>query len=320
VVNIHDDFNKLIGAIEREKPDVILNLIEWFGNDFEHEHNVAALFELIGAEYTGNRPLALSLCQKKPLAKVLLASEGLSVPRGIVVEVGKKVGTLDLRFPMMVKPAHEDASGGIDAGSVVADREALETRVAHVHLDNKMAALVEEFIEGRELHCAILGNDPPEALPLYEMVFKDGTDEDGRPLPHIISYRAKWDPYSREYQAVEPKCPPEDLPPEVVARVQSVALRAYHALGCRDYARVDMRLDPATNEPFILEVNPNPDLSHACAFATSVRASGRTYEHSICEIVGYALKRRREGSAAVAPTDTALEEYLAQRDRRSTGG
>ena len=141
-----------------------------------------------------------------------------------------------------------------------------------------MPALVEEYIEGREIHCAILGNDPPEPLPLYEMQFKGGVDNEGRPLPNIITYRAKWDPYSRDYYAMESKCPVDDLEPEIVAHIQDVALRAYDALGCRDYARVDMRLDPKTGEPYILEVNPNPDLADGCAFAQCVRASGRTYD------------------------------------------
>jgi D-alanine-D-alanine ligase len=320
VVNIQDDFKNLLEAIEREKPDCILNLIEWYHDDFEHEHHVPALFELIGVEYTGNRPLSLSLCQKKPWAKALLQSVGLPVPRGVVVDVGIKPGPLDLKFPLIVKPAYEDASGGIDAGSVVADRAALDARIAHVHRENKMAALVEEFIEGREVHCAILGNDPPEALPLYEMKFKGGVDDLGRPLPKIITYKAKWDPYSRDYHAVESVCPPEDLAPELVAHIQDVAMRAYRVLGCRDYARVDMRVDPA-GTPYILEVNPNPDLADGCAFAQSVRASGRTYQQAISQIVGYALDRARHGTGTVGPTDTLLREYLAQRRaRRSTGG
>src|SRR5690606_30137278 len=112
----------------------------------------------------------------------------------IVVEaLGKPPADLPLRFPLIVKPAFDDASGGIDAGSVVRDRAALDARVQYVVGDHKMPALVEEFIEGREIHCAILGNDPPLALPLYEMQFKaGGVDNEGRPLPNIITYRAKW--------------------------------------------------------------------------------------------------------------------------------
>jgi D-alanine-D-alanine ligase len=313
-VNIRDTFATMLAAIEREKPDVIMNLVEWFHDDPENENSVPALFELLGIAYTGSRPLALSLCQKKPHAKSILAAHGLPVPRGVVIERGQVPADLPLAFPMIVKPAYEDASGGIDAGSVVADRAALEARVAWVVTEHKMAALVEEYIEGREIHCAILGNDPPEAMPLYEMQFKDSVDGDGRPLPHIITYRAKWDPYSRDYYAMESKCPPDDLEPEVVAHIQDVAVRAYKVMGCRDYARVDMRVDVKTGNPYILEVNPNPDLADGCAFAQCVRASGRTYERAVQEIVEFAVERaRKHVQREPAPSDTLLREYLARR-------
>jgi len=316
-LNIEDSFTGLLSALERERPDAVMNLVEWFHDDLEHETHVPALFELIGVSYTGNRPLALSLCQKKPHAKALLAAAGLPVPRGVVVDRGAAPSDaqLGLRYPIIVKPAFDDASGGIDAGSVVRTRAELDARVALVVGEHKMPALVEEFVEGREVHCAILGNDPPRALPLYEMQFKQGgIDNEGRPLPGIITYRAKWDPYSRDYYAMESKCPVDDLAPEVIDRIQSIAVRAYQTLGCRDYARVDMRLDG--DAPYILEVNPNPDLADGCAFAQCVRASGRTYEQAIQEIVGFALDRAvTRPKREPAPSETLLREYLAQRGR-----
>jgi len=318
-INIGDSFERLFTAINQERPDVIVNLVEWFHDDIENETYVPALYELLGVSYTGNRPLALAFCQKKPHAKALLAAAGLPVPRGIVVEKGKAPKDLPLKFPLIVKPAFDDASGGIDAGSVVRDRAGLDKRVGLVVDDHKMPALIEEFIEGREIHCAILGNDPPEALPLYEMQFKDGgVDNDGRKLPGIITYRAKWDPFSKDYYAMESKCPVDDLEPEVVKHVQAIALKAYAALGCRDYARVDMRLDEKTGEPYILEVNPNPDLADGCAYAQCVRASGRTYSQAVQEIVGFALARARTKQVKEPfPSEQLLREYLAKRGRQA---
>ncbi len=315
--NINDSVETMLEKIEQYRPDAILNLVEWYHDDLEHEHHIAAMFELFEVAYTGNRPLALALCQKKPHAKAMLAAAGLPVPRGILVEHGAAPKQLPLKFPLIVKPAFDDASGGIDAGSVVQDRAALDARVAMVVGEHKMPALIEEYIDGREIHCAILGNDPPQALPLYEMQFRDdGKDNEGRALPRIITYRAKWDPYSRDYYAMESKCPVDDLEPEVVAHVQSIAIRAYQTLGCRDYARVDMRLDTSTGEPYILEVNPNPDLADGCAFAQCVRASGRTYAQALQEIVGYALERaRKKPKREAAPSESLLREYLAQRGR-----
>ncbi|HEU0033975.1 MAG TPA: hypothetical protein VFQ53_25285 [Kofleriaceae bacterium] len=311
MVNIRDNFKTLLDAIESFKPDLVMNLVEFFRNDPENEHHVPSVFELLNIPYTGNRPLSLSLCQKKPQAKALMAAQGIPTPKGIVIEVGSTQQVpATLRFPMIVKPAYDDASGGIDSNSVVHDRAALEARIEKLHRENKMAALVEEYIEGREIHCAILGDHP---LPLYEMEFKGGVDDKGKPLPRIITYRAKWDPYSRDHHAVEGKCPIGDLEPEVTKHIQDTALAAYRALGCRDYARVDMRLDTNTGEVYVLEVNPNPDLAESCAFAASARASGRTYEQMICEIVDVAIERSRTPKPVSTGFDTLLREYLAKK-------
>jgi D-alanine-D-alanine ligase len=311
LVNVRDNFANLLAAIHDEKPDVIMNLVEFFRDDPEQEHHVPAIFELLGISYTGNRPLALSMCQKKPQAKALLAAAGVPVPRGIIVDalhpVPQEVG---LRFPLIVKPAYDDASGGIDSGSVVHDRTALENRVAQLLRENRMTALVEEYIEGREIHCAILGD---KALPLYEMEFKGGVDDHGRELPRIITYRAKWDPYSRDHHAVEGKCPVDNLEPEIVAKIQAVALDAYRALSCRDYARVDMRLDTITGDVFVLEVNPNPDLADSCAFAASAAAAGKTYDQMICEIAELAVARINVDVPAHTGFDLLLREYQAKK-------
>jgi D-alanine-D-alanine ligase len=315
-VNIRDSFDTLLDTLRTQRADVVVNLIEWFHDDIENETFIPALYEMLGQSYTGNRPLALSLCQKKPHAKSLLAATGLPVPRGMLVDTlqGKAPADLPFAFPLIVKPAFDDASGGIDAGSVVRDRNALDARVQLVVGEHKMPALVEEFIEGREIHCAILGK---QALPLYEMEFKDGAvDNDGRPLPNIITYRAKWDPFSRDHYAMTGKCPVTDLDDATVHKMQSIALRAYATLGCRDYARVDMRLREGTNEPYILEVNPNPDLADGCAFAQCVRASGRTYAQAIQEIVGFAVERAKTRTKGEPfPSEALVREYVAQRSR-----
>lgn len=309
LVNIKDDFGALLGAVTKHRPELVMNLVEFFHNDPEHEHHVPALFELLEIPYTGNKPLALSLCQRKPQAKAIMATQGVPTPRGVVIEVASKTKVPpELKFPMIVKPAYDDASGGIDAGSVVRDHKALQARITKLHTENKMAALVEEYIEGREIHCAILGDKP---LPLYEMVFKGGTDEDGKPLPRIITYRAKWDPYSRDHHAVEGKCPVEGLSAVLVKRIESVALSAYRALGCRDYARVDMRVDNDGNV-YVLEVNPNPDLAESCAFAASAREGGMTYAQMICKIIEVALERNKTPKVVSTGFDMLLDEYRAQ--------
>jgi D-alanine-D-alanine ligase len=174
-----------------------------------------------------------------------------------------------------------------------------------------MPALVEEYIAGREIHCAVIGN-PMRALPLFEMEFKDAVGDDGKPLPKIITYRAKWDPFSRDYYAVESRCPAE-LDATAADRVRAVAMHACRVLGVRDYARVDLRLDPVTLEPFVLEVNPNPDLANGCAFAQCVRASGNTYAQAVVEIAEMAVQRSKLAARPPAPQDALLHEYLSRR-------
>lgn len=318
MVNIEDDLGRMMAAIAEHRPDAIMNLVDFFGDDFAHEQHVPAIFELLGISYTGARPGTLELCQRKHRAKSILRAAGLPTAPSFVVSglPGEERAPRHhgLHYPMIVKPALEDASGGIDHGSVVYDRAALDAKLAAVLAEYGGPVLVEEYIDGREIHCAILGSAPPLALPLFEMEFFEHNDEGGKPLPKIITYRAKWDPLSRDHYAMAGRCPAEGLEPEVVAHVQDVALRAYRALDGRDYARVDMRLDVRTGEPMILEMNPNPDLADVCAFAQCAAASGRSYEQVINEIVGFALSRARAAPRARPQIgDDLLREVLARK-------
>ena len=307
-VNLKDDFRSMIGAIDLHRPDAIFNLVDFFGDDLAFESHVAGVYELLGIAYTGSRPAALMTCQRKHRTKALLAQAGLPTAPYVVVDPksGGEIGEHGLSFPLIVKPAMEDASGGIDLDAVVADEEALEARVAKVLAEHEMPVLIEEYIDGRELHCAILGGVP---LPLYEMVFHERTGPDGQPLPKIVTFRAKWDPHSNDFLDVDGKCPPDDLEPEIVAAIQDVAVRAAKVVGVRDYARVDMRIDPASGDPFVLEVNPNPDLAEQGAFMQCAIASGRTFTQTIGEIVDMALARA-EQPRVLPQGDELLREYL----------
>lgn len=325
LVNIRDDVGRILGAIEAHRPDAIMNLVDFFGDDPAYEAHVPALFELLGVAYTGARPAALARCQHKHRAKALLAQAGL--PTAPYRVVSGRVGDdraprdLALRYPLIVKPALEDASVGIDLEAVVRDREALDARVEQtLARHHRMPVIIEEYIDGREIHCAVLGNDPPEALPLFEMEFSDRVGADGEALPKIITFRAKWDPTSKDFYAMDSRCPAEGLEPEVVAHIQDVALRAYRVMGCRDYARVDMRVDASTGDPFILEVNPNPDLADGGAFMQCAVASGRTFAGTVNTIADLALARAPQAKVR-STDDPMLQDYLArQRNQDSRAG
>lgn len=326
VVNLEDDLERLLAAVRLYQPDVILNLVEYFQDDSSLEAAITGLFDLLGVAYTGNPPLVLSLCQNKYRTKLLLEAAGLPTSPYFLVEKEPVPGDHGLTFPLIVKPALEDASGGIDVEAVVRDQAALEARVRHVLTEFEQPALVEEYVDGREIHAAILGNAPPQVLPLFEMEFDDSEfNPEGEWRPQIISFRAKWDPHSPDFYSMDCVCPAQDLDPEVEAYIRDIALRAYQTIGCRDYARIDMRVDEEDGEVYILEVNPNPDLADGAAFMQCATASGRTFEQAIAEIIDMAWQRARAGMdesdaepAAELPSDHLLREWVVQ--QRGDGG
>ena len=321
VVNVEDDLDRMFSAIRFYRPDAVFNLVEYFRDDPAQEAYVAGLYEMMGVSYTGNRPITLATCQNKYRTKLLLEAAGLPTAEFFLATRSPVPADHGLEFPLIVKPAFEDASGGIEPDSVVLDQDALAARVAHVLSEFGTPALVEEYIEGREIHAAILGNSPPEVLPLFEMEF-DAAADDSDWRPQIISFRAKWDPYHKDFYSMDAVVPPRDLDPVVEGYIRDVAVSAFQAVRGRDYARIDMRVDP-DGQPFILEVNPNPDLVDGAAYAMCARAGGRSYPETVAAIGDLAVARsrrlRRPGDAANLPSDQLLREHLEER-RQPTGG
>ena len=298
-VNIKDNLTKLENLIRRNKSDVVFNLIEFFHDDTEFEPNVAALFELHQVAYTGSGPLALAMCRNKVLTKRQLLAYEVPTPRFVVVDEPRMPKRPKLRFPLIVKPPLEDASSGVEQGSVVHDAEALEQRLAYVHREFGAPILVEEFLDGPELHVGILGNDPPEMLPPIQWDFSEMPEDH----PHIISFAAKWNPLAEVFHRVHSICPPK-LPRRVLRKVEQVAIDAYDVLGCRDYARLDIRLD-RQGHPFVLEANPNPDLTEGVSYMESAEAAGLTFGETLERIVEFALRRKRD-----------LDDLRAQRRKK----
>lgn len=312
LVNIEDSLDRLIGAIRLHRPDAVFNLVEYFNDDQIQEAYIAGLYEMMGMPFTGNRAVTLATCQNKFRTKLILEAAGLPTADYFLARQLPISEDHGLQYPLIVKPAFEDASGGIEKDSVVHNHQALEARVAFVLKDFEMSALVEEYVDGREIHAAVLGNNPPEVLPLFEMEFDDSEfNPDDEWRPQIISYRAKWDPHSKDFYTMDAVVPPRDLDPEVAQEIRRVAAAAFKALGCRDYARVDMRIEDG--EVYILEVNPNPDLVDGAAFMLCAAASGRTYPQTLGAIADLAIARSMyapgDPETAGKPMDTLLLEH-----------
>lgn len=287
IFNMNSDVKRLFQFIEEKEPDIIFNLCESVGNEAIHEMHVAGLYELLEVPYTGASAFALGTCQNKSRAKEILSYHKVPTPRFTIYKNIGEVNSddLELKFPLIVKPMLEDASVGVDKNSVVQDFVALKKRVRYVFQNYDQPAIVEEYIEGREINVALLGNKRPIVLPISEIDFS-GLPAD---YPRIVTYNGKWMQGTDEFSGTVGVCP-APLSPETEKFAKEIALKAYRAMGCRDYARVDMRLDK-NNKLFVIEVNPNPDISDDAGFARSARAYGLTFQDIITRIVEYALER-----------------------------
>ncbi len=262
--------------------DVYFNLFEGFAGAPETEAKVAAMLAATSRPYTGSPPCALTLALDKPHTKELLLAAGIKTPRYQLLHEGE-AGSLSLSYPCIVKPTAEDASHGITAESVVSDAAALARQLAKVCASYGGVALVEEFIDGRELSTTIMGNRAPQVLSFSEIVY---TLPAG--LPPLLTFGAKWTLGDVYFLHTDPVCPAR-VEPALREKLVYVSLQAYRLVGCHGYGRIDMRLGP-DGEPYVLEVNPNPDISLTAGAAHQAAAIGLTYPQFIDKIIELAMR------------------------------
>jgi D-alanine-D-alanine ligase len=291
LLGFRHDVLQLLNGLKAEPFDVVFNLTERFRDLSSLDYSVAGMLEMVGAPYTGAGPTGLILARHKALTKMVLTHHDVSTPRFIEIDVGSPCRRpSDLRFPLIVKPVDEDASVGIARASVVRDDVALSERVSFVHERLKTAAIVEEFIAGREIYVGVIGNDPPKALPPIEMVFDSQVPDEQR----IATFKVKWSTKYRESRGIKNRIA-SDLPPEVATRLSQVAVASYKAAGLRDYGRVDVRL-AHDHEIYVVEANPNPYLSDGEDMSWAAEEGGYPYAELLEAIVEMAMKRTRPGA------------------------
>jgi D-alanine-D-alanine ligase len=280
-----DGTPKSLLALARIECDLVFNLAESFGPDDTADFKIAAFLELLGRKYTGSGAHGLMVAQDKALAKKIFAFHGVRTPVFAKSFRGRLDFSHDLQFPVIVKPAREDGSIGIEFSAVVNSIRELMERMDWLHTHFDSPVLIEEYVEGREIYVGVLGNDKPEALPVVELDLSklpDGT-------PRIAAAEVKWGKGTKAYRDTKSAIA-TDLPDETVLALQQTAIAAYQALELRDYGRVGMRLQP-DGRVQVIEVNPNPWLSSRAEFAMAARKSGRTYPQLIAEIVELATAR-----------------------------
>ena len=291
-VGVLDSLTELRAAIADWKPDVVFNLLEEFDGIVTYDQHVVAFLELLRQPYTGCNPRGLMLSRDKSLCKQLLAFHRVPTPRFAVFRRGAHFRSpRKLKFPLFVKSTIEDASLGIAQASVVEDAARLKERVEFVHEQIKSDALVEEYIEGRELYVGVMGNDRLTRLPVWEMVFGSMPDS----LAAIATRKVKWDKrYQKRYGITTLAA--ADLPPGIEARLDRLSRRIYRALGMSGYARMDFRVTP-TGDIYVLEANANPNLEAAEDFAESARAAGIDYRELLERLMTLGLGYRAEWRA-----------------------
>ena len=284
-----DDLGVLRRAAEEFKPHIHFNLLEEFHGVGVYDHHVVSYLELMKQHYTGCNPRGLLLSHDKSLAKKVLSFHRIRTPGFFVVARGKKVRKpVAFEYPLLVKSVSEDASLGITEASVVYDDDQLKERVLGIHQQTDTDALVETFIQGRELYVGLIGNRRVQVLPIWEMVFRNAA-----PGSHLIATaRVKWDPDHQKKLGVETE-QAQGLGPAVERQIISICKRTYKALSLSGYARIDLRLQP-DGTVYVIEANPNPNLSFGEDFAESAEKSGISYEKLLTKIMSLGLNYQAE--------------------------
>ncbi len=288
-----ENLRHLTAILSGRRETVIVNLAEEFLDSIQEACYVPAVCRAFGKSCTGSDTPALLLAQNKIFAKAVLLGEGLPCPQGIAVAAGQKPDWHRLPAGRYIaKPAFCDASEGISAESVFVlpdERQAAEMLLDKLHRQFAQPVIVEQFIPARELNVSVIQHGGrTDVMPLAEIDFSAFSDAQ----PRIVDYDAKWRKESFGYSHT-PRRIPADIPPQTAGRIAQLAAAAFETLGCRDYARVDFRLDQQLH-PYILEVNPNPDISPDAGFAAAIAAGGLSYGDFIHAIITNAHHRQTE--------------------------
>ncbi len=281
----------IMEQLHAHRPGIVFNIAEGLRGESREAH-VPAICEMLGLHYTGSGPLTLALCLNKARTKEILLQRGIPTPRFHVMSSPEGSLPHALRYPLIVKLLHEGSSMGLSPASVVDDEAALRVQVAYLVETYQEPVLVEEFIEGREFTIGLLGNDPPQVLPITEVLFDTPRgivlfepdpaverlmEEQGVDLSRI--------PRLNHYS----KCPAE-VDPALRARIEERAVAAYTALGCRDWGRLEMRLGP-DGELYVLELNPIAGIDPSYWLPASARVAGYSYADFVNAILDHALRR-----------------------------
>ncbi len=284
VLGINDNLGGIRPTVGLFKPHIVFNLMEAFAGVTTFDQNVVSYLELLGLPYTGCNPRGLILARDKALSKKLLAYHRIRVPEFTVVRPGRKVALPKrLTFPLIVKSLFFEASTGISQASVVENHDQLARRATFIHEKLGTAAIVEQFIDGRELYVGVIGNERLDVLPPWEMSFAQMPENRWK----IATERVKWSTQYQKKHGIMTDQAKLDAP--TVERMQRIAKRAYRALDLSGYARIDVRMDEE-GKIYVLEANPNPNMAYGEDFSESAEAGGISYERLLDRLIALGLR------------------------------
>jgi D-alanine-D-alanine ligase len=292
VLGVHDDLGEIRRLVTEWKPHIAFNLLEGFDDIVIFDQNVVSHLELLKLPYTGCNPRGLLLARDKSLSKKLLSYHRIPVPESDVARIGKPFRRAKrLAFPLIVKSLTQEASIGISQASVVDTDEKLKERVQFIHESIGTSAIVEQYIEGRELYVGILGNHTLQAMPVWELFFTNMPEGSRR----IATDRVKWSvKYQKKYGIDSGTA--RELSDSRSEGIQHLCKRAYRALELSGYARIDLRLEENGNV-WVLEANPNPQIARGEDFAASAEKIGLSYEGVLQRIINLGLRWQPESVA-----------------------
>jgi len=289
---VHDDLGEIRRLVTEWKPHIAFNLLEGFDDITIFDQNVVSHLELLKLPYTGCNPRGLLMARDKSLSKKLLAYHRIPVPDFEVFRIGRPIRRAKrLQFPLIVKSLTQEASIGISQASVVDTDEKLKERVTFIHESIGTAAIVEQYVEGRELYVGILGNQALQTMPVWELFFTNMPEGAKR----IATDRVKWSVKYQKKYGID-SGPARDLPEAQAEGIQHVCKRAFRALELSGYARIDLRLEENGNV-WVLEANPNPQIAKGEDFAASAEKIGLSYETVLQRIINLGLRWQPESFA-----------------------
>ena len=280
---IHDDIVPFIELVKNQKPDLVFNMSEAFSGKRDFEPNMTALMQLVGVPFTGAGPMSLQLCKDKGLTKVILNYHQIKTPQFLVIKKSKSIQSLKkFIYPAIIKPLQLESSEGISQVSYVENEKEAIARIKFIHDKYSVDAIMEEFIDGREVYVSVLGNDKLNVFPPREMFFKQIPEDE----PKFATYKSKWDQDYRKKWGIDSGWA-ASMPEATQKKLFDVCKKIYRVLGIQGFGRIDLRIKD--DEIYFIEANPNPSIAKKEDYALSAHKGGVEYEDLIAKIVSLSL-------------------------------